>query len=87
MKTRRRGLGANPGPILEAVVLDLDGVLTDTAILHLAAWQRLFDELFAQHAGVAPFSELDYLHHVDGGRRTDGVAAVLASRAAGRQTR
>ena len=34
-----------PGPILEAVIFDLDGVLTDTASLHQAAWQRLFDEV------------------------------------------
>ena len=68
------------GPILEAVVFDLDGVLTDTASLHQAAWQRLFDEVFARHPGTAPFTESDYLRYVDGRRRTDGIVAVLASR-------
>ena len=29
---------------LEAVVFDTDGVLTDTASVHAAAWKRLFDE-------------------------------------------
>jgi beta-phosphoglucomutase family hydrolase len=75
----RPGVAA-PGPILEAVVFDLDGVLTDTASLHQAAWQRLFDEVFEGHSGAAPFTESDYLRYVDGRRRTDGVLAVLASR-------
>ena len=60
-----------PGPILEAVVFDLDGVLTDTASLHQAAWQRLFDEVFERHPGAAPFTESDYLRYVaDGGEPT-----------------
>lgn len=68
-----------------AVVLDMDGVLTDTARVHEAAWKRLFDELLRERAasGVAQFHEFtraDYLTHVDGVRREDGVAAFLASR-------
>jgi hypothetical protein len=35
---------------LEAVVFDTDGVLTDTARVHAAAWRRLFDECLAQRA-------------------------------------
>ena len=35
---------------LEAVVFDTDGVLTDTASVHAAAWKRLFDEYLAQRA-------------------------------------
>ncbi len=71
---------ASSGPILECVVFDLDGVLTDTASLHQSAWQRLFNEVFQHYPGVAAFSEADYLQYVDGRRRTDGVAAVLSSR-------
>jgi alpha,alpha-trehalase len=79
MAIRRPSPGA-PGPILEAVIFDLDGVLTDTASLHLAAWQQLFDELFVGYPSTAAFTETDYLTYVDGRRRTDGVAAVLTSR-------
>jgi beta-phosphoglucomutase-like phosphatase (HAD superfamily) len=70
---------------LEAVVLDTDGVLTDTARVHAAAWKRLFDEYRAQRAArmgefYRPFEDADYLHYIDGRPRYDGVADFLASR-------
>jgi beta-phosphoglucomutase family hydrolase len=70
---------------LEAVVFDTDGVLTDTASVHAAAWARLFDEyLRRRSAGGAapfrPFTERDYLRFVDGRPRYDGVAGFLSSR-------
>jgi alpha,alpha-trehalase len=70
---------------LEAVVFDTDGVLTDTASVHGAAWTRLFDEYLRLRAerGQEPFrafEEADYLRHVDGRPRYDGVAGFLASR-------
>jgi beta-phosphoglucomutase family hydrolase len=70
---------------VEAVVFDTDGVLTDTASVHAAAWKRLFDEYLQQRAGrlgepFRPFEEHDYLRHVDGKPRYDGVAGFLASR-------
>ena len=70
---------------LDAVVFDTDGVLTDTASVHAAAWKRLFDEYLAQRATrlgepFRPFEEADYLRHVDGRTRYDGVAGFLASR-------
>jgi beta-phosphoglucomutase-like phosphatase (HAD superfamily) len=70
---------------LEAVVFDTDGVLTDTASVHAAAWKRLFDEHLAQRAArpgepFRAFTEADYLRHVDGRPRYDGVAGFLASR-------
>lgn len=54
------------------VLLDLDGVITPTAEVHQRAWAELF----------APwdFSADDYLTHVDGKPRYDGVRAFLASR-------
>ncbi len=79
MAIRRPGDGSS-GPILEAVVFDLDGVLTDTASLHRAAWQRLFDEVFVRYPSAATFTEADYLRNADGRQRTDGVTAVLTSR-------
>ncbi len=66
---------------LDVVVFDLDGVLTDTASLHEAAWKETFDAFLRSRA--EPFSEFtraDYLQHVDGRARRDGVRAFLASR-------
>jgi alpha,alpha-trehalase len=70
---------------LEAVVFDTDGVLTDTAGVHATAWKRLFDGYLQRRAarGGEPFrafTETDYLRHVDGRPRYDGVAGFLASR-------
>ena len=67
---------------IDAAVLDLDGVVTDTAVVHAAAWADLFDGfLAAVTPGAAPFDvEADYLRYVDGKPRADGVASFLASR-------
>jgi beta-phosphoglucomutase family hydrolase len=65
---------------LEAAILDLDGVVTRTASVHERAWKDTFDPLLAATSGQAPFSHLDYLQHVDGRPRLDGVKAFLASR-------
>ena len=59
------------------VIFDLDGVLTDTAALHFAAWRELFDDMLDNAA--APFTLDDYRRYVDGRVRTDGVAALLAA--------
>ena len=71
---------------VDAVVLDTDGVITDTARTHAAAWKRAFDELLHDR-GVrsgtrpAPFDvETDYLRLVDGRSREDGARAFLDSR-------
>lgn len=66
----------------EAVLFDLDGVLTSTARVHAAAWKRTFDEFLAErHPDQAPFDrDHDYRSHVDGRPRYDGVATFLASR-------
>lgn len=70
----------------DAVLFDLDGVLTKTATVHAAAWKRLFDGFLRQRAAVAgaafvPFDiKNDYLRYVDGKPRHDGVAAFLESR-------
>ena len=59
----------------------MDGVLTDTAAIHEAAWARTFDA-FLERRGepFRPFSHDDYLRHVDGKPRLDGVRDFLASR-------
>jgi alpha,alpha-trehalose phosphorylase len=61
----------------DAVLFDLDGVLTSTAALHARAWKTVFDELPIGE----PFDiERDYIAHVDGKPRYDGVRDFLASR-------
>lgn len=71
---------------LDALLFDLDGVLTDTASLHAGCWKRTFDAFLrgrAERAGerFEPFSvEGDYRRFVDGKPRYDGVRDFLASR-------
>ena len=71
---------------ITALLFDLDGVLTDTAAVHNAAWKEMFDGFLKARAEkngdeFVPFdSEKDYGEHVDGKPRADGVRDFLASR-------
>jgi beta-phosphoglucomutase family hydrolase len=73
-------------PIPEAVIFDMDGVVTRTADLHAAAWKELFDEFLRPHSTATgvPFRAFDphadYLTYVDGRPRYEGVRGFLASR-------
>jgi beta-phosphoglucomutase family hydrolase len=70
----------------DAVLFDLDGVITDTASLHAASWKRMFDEYLQERASLRgeafrPFDlASDYRLYVDGKPRFDGVRDFLASR-------
>lgn len=70
----------------EAVLFDLDGVLTPTAKIHAACWKRVFDDFLRHHAqqnGTAfvPFDiQSDYFQYVDGKPRYPGVESFLAAR-------
>jgi trehalose 6-phosphate phosphatase len=70
----------------DALLFDLDGVITRTATLHAAAWMDLFDDFLSGRARernepFVPFDTAsDYLLHVDGRRRYDGVDTFLRSR-------
>jgi alpha,alpha-trehalase len=66
----------------DAVIFDLDGVITDTASLHRLAWKRMFDRFLADREGGAerPFTEEDYFLYVDGKPRIDGSRSFLDSR-------
>src|SRR6516165_9714978 len=70
----------------DAVLLDLDGVITDTANLHAACWKQMFDQYLQKCAAqrdetFRPFDlATDYLLYVDGKPRFDGVRAFLTSR-------
>lgn len=71
---------------LDAVLFDIDGVITDTARAHAAAWQRLFDEFLMARAErhgeeFRPFDlRSDYRQHVDGKPRMAGVRSFLDAR-------
>src|ERR1700710_1526536 len=66
---------------IRACLFDLDGVLTQTAKVHQAAWKRTFDEfLRGRDRQAAEFSQDDYNQYVDGKPREDGVRDFLASR-------
>jgi beta-phosphoglucomutase family hydrolase len=70
----------------DAVLFDLDGVVTRTARLHAAAWKTLFDDFLRPRAAERPEAfvpfdaETDYLAYVDGKPRHEGVRSFLASR-------
>ena len=69
-------------PAYDAVLFDLDGVLTPTAELHQQAWQEMFEQFLDEYVGPdhAPYTEGDYLAYVDGKPRFDGVRSFLESR-------
>ena len=70
----------------DGAIFDLDGVLTDTARVHAAAWKVTFDaflQSWAQRHGFSfkPFDiEADYFAYVDGRPRYDGIRTFLAAR-------
>jgi beta-phosphoglucomutase family hydrolase len=81
----------NPTPTIDcekfdAVLFDLDGVLTDTASIHSACWKETFDAYLRERSRRTgePFVEFDidgdYHEYVDGKPRYDGVRDFLASR-------
>ncbi|MDP1846542.1 MAG: beta-phosphoglucomutase family hydrolase [Solirubrobacteraceae bacterium] len=71
---------------IAACLFDLDGVITRTAEVHAAAWKQTFDSFLARHCAdgataARPFDvDGDYVAHVDGRPRADGVRTFLASR-------
>lgn len=65
---------------LDALLFDLDGVLTPTAEVHMRAWSRLFTSYLDAHGIGEAYTDDDYFTHIDGRPRYDGVRAFLASR-------
>ena len=71
---------------IRAFLFDLDGVLTQTAKVHAAAWKQMFDEFLRKRADetgdeFVPFDATDdYDRYVDGMPRYDGVRSFLKSR-------
>jgi beta-phosphoglucomutase family hydrolase len=81
-KAQRLGLPSG----IRACLFDLDGVLTQTAKVHAAAWKEMFDAFLRERAAstgqpFVPFDPVaDYTAYVDGKPRYDGVRSFLASR-------
>ncbi len=73
-------------PRFDAVIFDLDGVITKTALVHASAWKKMFDQYMRSREEQfgEPFREFthagDYLPYVDGKPRYKGVASFLESR-------
>jgi beta-phosphoglucomutase family hydrolase len=71
---------------IRACLFDLDGVLTQTDLVHTAAWQEMFDAFLRQRATrtgqpFIPFDPVsDYGRYVDGKPRADGARSFLVSR-------
>jgi beta-phosphoglucomutase family hydrolase len=71
---------------VRACLFDLDGVLTETATIHAAAWKEMFDRYLRERAATSgerfvPFDAVaDYDAYVDGKPRQDGVRSFLAAR-------
>src|ERR687897_1202501 len=98
--TGRRGVFGGDGPrdrtsgvdviglpdSVRACLFDLDGVLTQTASVHAAAWKEMFDAFLRERASATgePFRPFelpaDYARYVDGKLRQDGVRSFLESR-------
>ncbi|WP_038554390.1 trehalose-phosphatase [Nocardia nova] len=82
--------GEPAGPVIDtrrydAVIFDMDGVVTDTAAVHAAAWTEIFDRFLGSRdplpgENLTPFTAADYQDCVDGKPRYDGVADFLAAR-------
>jgi alpha,alpha-trehalase len=72
---RTQPVWIDPGDV-DAVLFDLDGVLTDTAVLHRAAWRLLVE----RDLGGPALTDEEYAAHVDGRPREQGVRALVADR-------
>jgi beta-phosphoglucomutase family hydrolase len=70
----------------QACLFDMDGVVTQTALVHAAAWKAMFDDFLRkwseQHGQpFVPFDPArDYDQYVDGRPRLDGTRSFLESR-------
>jgi len=70
---------------MRAGIFDLDGVITNTAKIHFAAWKQTFDEFLQsysqqQQKPQRPFIEEDYILYVDGKPRIGGIRSFFKSR-------
>jgi len=64
----------------DAVLFDLDGVVTPTAEVHMRAWSLMFNDFLATRDRQPPYTDADYFAYVDGKPRYEGVGSFLESR-------
>ncbi len=64
----------------DAVLFDLDGVLTPTAKVHMRAWQHMLSDFLDSQGVAEQYREQDYFDYIDGKPRYDGVRSFLAAR-------
>lgn len=64
----------------DAVLFDLDGVITVTALVHMRAWEELFRPFLEARGSSPAYAEGDYFAYIDGKPRYAGVRAMLAAR-------
>lgn len=78
-KQRKKEINASE---FDAVLFDMDGVVTRTASVHFTAWKKTFDNFLKSRPGGnnSQFTQADYLAYVDGKPREDGVRSFLESR-------
>ncbi|MFP4065112.1 MAG: trehalose-phosphatase [Bacteroidales bacterium] len=65
---------------IDALIFDLDGVITQTRSTHEKAWEELFNEFLKSRDGQDPVKPGDYSRYIDGKPRYEGVKSFLASR-------
>jgi beta-phosphoglucomutase family hydrolase len=71
---------------VSACLFDMDGVVTQTAVVHAAAWKEMFDDFLRDHAArtgteFVPFdAAAEYDRYVDGKPRLDGTRSFLEAR-------
>lgn len=71
---------------IQAILCDLDGVVTQTASVHAEAWKEMFDSFLEQYAkeNNLPFEAFDitteYYKYVDGKARHEGIRSFLKAR-------
>lgn len=74
---------------IQGAVFDLDGVITDTASVHLIAWKELFDEYFrgrknkdetTAQQDLRELETIEYTRWIDGKPRADGIRSMLEAR-------
>ena len=93
LRSKDAAVGSDNGYLAEiraeyydAILVDLDGVVTRTAALHAAAWKSAFDSFLCERSArlstaFVPFdADLDYTALVDGKPRAEGVRGFLDSR-------
>lgn len=71
--------------LYDAFIFDMDGVVTQTASTHEAAWKEMFDDFLKhydkkENKPFQPFQHADYLTYLDGRDRNAGVQSFLQSR-------